>query len=610
MKKSCLLNNKLTKTITSIFLFQIISCSTIDGEVKKLVLSMTLEEKIGQMTQVDYRYLADKADIGKYFLGSILSGGGSTPPTNQPSSWVDLYNSFQGEALKTRLKIPLIYGIDAVHGHNNVLGATMFPHNIGLGCTNDKALVQEIAAATAAEVKATGLDWTFAPCVAVAQDERWGRTYESYSEDSKIVTELGVASTIGYQGRTLDKNSVLACAKHFVGDGNTVFGTGTNWYKIDRGDVVLDEEELRNKYIKPFQESIKMGVGSIMVSYNSWKGEKLHGHKYLINDVLKKELKFGGIVVSDWAGINELDKDYKTCIIQSINAGIDMNMVPGSLNSDDNSYDDFIRLAIESVKEGSIPMERIDDAVSRILKIKKKLGLFDKPIKAPKNIDVVGSKKHRDLARKSVRKSLVLLKNKGDILPLNKNSGKITLVGEHADNIGYQSGGWTIHWQGGSGDITPGTTILDAFKSAVDDSNSIHYSKYGDNLLTPDVVVVVVGEKPYSEGVGDRESLHLSDEDIKLLKKVKNSNLPHVVVLISGRPMIINESLTESDAFVAAWLPGSEGKGISDVIFGDYNFTGKLSMTWPKSMNQIPINYGDSNYDPLFQFGFGLSYKK
>ena len=610
MKKSCLLNNKLTKTIISIFLFQIISCSTIDGEVKKLVLSMTLEEKIGQMTQVDYRYLADKADIGKYFLGSILSGGGSTPPTNQPSSWVDLYNSFQGEALKTRLKIPLIYGIDAVHGHNNVLGATMFPHNIGLGCTNDKALVQEIAAATAAEVKATGLDWTFAPCVAVAQDERWGRTYESYSEDSKIVTELGVASTIGYQGRTLDKNSVLACAKHFVGDGNTVFGTGTNWYKIDRGDVVLDEEELRSKYIKPFQESIKMGVGSIMVSYNSWKGEKLHGHKYLINDVLKKELKFGGIVVSDWAGINELDKDYKTCIIQSINAGIDMNMVPGSLNSDDNSYDDFIRLAIESVKEGSIPMERIDDAVSRILKIKKKLGLFDKPIKAPKNIDVVGSKKHRDLARKSVRKSLVLLKNEGDILPLNKNSGKITLVGEHADNIGYQSGGWTIHWQGGSGDITPGTTILDAFKSAVDDSNSIHYSKYGDNLLNPDVVVAVVGEKPYSEGVGDRESLHLSDEDIKLLKKVKNSNLPHVVVLISGRPMIINESLTESDAFVAAWLPGSEGKGISDVIFGDYNFTGKLSMTWPKSMNQIPINYGDSNYDPLFQFGFGLSYKK
>ena len=288
MKKSCLLNNKLTKTIISVFLFQIMSCSSIDGEVSKLVSSMTLEEKIGQMTQVDYRYLADKSDIKKYFLGSILSGGGSTPPTNQPSSWVELYNGFQQEALKTRLKIPLIYGIDAVHGHNNVLGATMFPHNIGLGCMDDKALVQEIAAATAAEVKATGLDWTFAPCVAVAQDERWGRTYESYSEDSDIVTELGVASTIGYQGRTLNKNSVLACAKHFVGDGNTVFGTGTNWYKIDRGDVVLDEEELRNKYIKPFEESIKMGVGSIMVSYNSWKGQKLHGHKYLKVSAKKK----------------------------------------------------------------------------------------------------------------------------------------------------------------------------------------------------------------------------------------------------------------------------------------------------------------------------------
>jgi len=609
MKKLCLLSNKITKSIIPILLIHIISCSSIDGEVSELVSSMTIEEKIGQMTQVDYRYLADKSDIKKYFLGSILSGGGSTPPTNQPSSWVDLYNGFQKEALKTRLKIPLIYGIDAVHGHNNVLGATMFPHNIGLGCMNDKALVQDIAAATAEEVKATGLDWTFAPCVAVAQDERWGRTYESYSEDSDIVTELGVASTIGFQGRTLNKNSVLACAKHFVGDGNTVFGTGTNWYKIDRGDVVLEEEELRSKYIKPFKESINMGVGSIMVSYNSWKGQKLHGHKYLINDVLKKELGFDGIVVSDWAGINELDKDYKTCIIQSINAGIDMNMVPGSLNPDDNSYDDFIRLAIESVEEGSIPMERIDDAVSRILRIKKKIGLFDNPIKKPKNTAVVGSKKHRELARKSVRKSLVLLKNDNQILPLQKNNSKITLVGEHADNIGYQSGGWTIHWQGGSGDITPGTTILDAFKSAVNDSNNIHYSKDGGDLSKSDIIVAVVGEKPYSEGVGDRDSLHLSDEDIRLIEKVKRSKLPFVVILISGRPMIINEVLDESDAFLAAWLPGTEGLGISDVIFGDFDFTGKLSMTWPKSMKQIPINYGDSSYDPLFKFGFGLSYK-
>ena len=601
--------NRTFNTTVFILFISLFSCSNSDHKyISELIKEMTLEEKIGQMTQVDYRYLKDKSDITKYFLGSILSGGGSTPPTNQPSSWVDLYNGFQKEALKTRLKIPLIYGIDAVHGHNNVFGATMFPHNIGLGCANDKLLVQKIAAATAVEVKATGLDWTFAPCVAVAQDERWGRTYESFSEDSDIVTELGVASTIGYQGRTLNKNSLLACAKHFVGDGNTLFGTGTNWYKIDRGDVILEEEELRSKYIKPFKESIKAGVGSIMISYNSWKGKKLHGHKYLINDVLRKELKFDGIIISDWAGINEIDKDYKTCIIQSINAGIDMNMVPGSLNPDDNSYDDFIRLAIEAVKEGAIPIERIDDAVHRILKVKKQIGLFDTPIKNPLNKNVLGSKSHRDLARESVRKSLVLLKNKNKILPLKKVGKKITLVGDHADNIGFQCGGWTIHWQGGSGDITPGTTILDAFKSAVSDSNNIRYSKNADNLLGADIIVVAIGEEPYTEGVGDRDSLLLSKKDKELLEKVKQAKIPYVVILISGRPMIINKELDNSHAFVAAWLPGTEGGGISDVLFGDFDFTGKLSMTWPRSMNQIPINFGDNDYDPLFEFGFGLSY--
>ena len=604
-----ILNRTFNTTVLVLFI-SLFSCSNSDHNyITELIEKMTLEEKIGQMTQVDYRYLKDKSDITKYFLGSILSGGGSTPPTNQPSSWVDLYNGFQKEALKTRLKIPLIYGIDAVHGHNNVFGATIFPHNIGLGCANDKLLVQKIAAATAAEVKATGLDWTFSPCVAVAQDERWGRTYESFSEDSDIVTELGVASTIGYQGRNLNKNSVLACAKHFVGDGNTVFGTGTNWYKIDRGDVVLEEEELRSKYIKPFEESIKAGVGSIMISYNSWKGKKLHGHQYLINDILRKELKFGGIVISDWAGINEINKDYKTCIIKSINAGIDMNMVPGSLNPDDNSYDDFIRLAIEAVKEGSIPIERIDDAVYRILKVKKQIGLFDSPIKGPSNKNVVGSKRHRDLARESVRKSLVLLKNENKILPLRKSGKKITLVGDHADNIGFQCGGWTIHWQGGSGDITTGTTILDAFKTAVNDSNNINYSKNADDLLGSDVIVVTIGEKPYTEGVGDRDSLLLSKEDKELLEKVKRAKIPYVVILISGRPMIINEELDSSHAFIAVWLPGTEGAGISDVVFGDFDFTGKLSMTWPRSMEQIPINFGDNNYDPLFEFGFGLSYK-
>ena len=496
-----------------------------------------------------------------------------------------------------------------MHGHNNVVGATIFPHNIGLGCTNDEKLIKEIAVATAVEIQATGLDWTFAPCLAVAQDERWGRTYESFSEDHDIVTKLGVATVQGYQmGNSLSKKSVLACAKHYVGDGNTVFGTGSNNYKIDRGDVVLDERELRSKYIKPFKESIKQGVGSIMISYNSWHGKKLHGHKYLINDILKQELGFKGFVVSDWAGINEIAKDYKASIIESINAGIDMVMVPGSLNPDHDSYDDFIRLAIESVKEGSIPINRIDDAVTRILKIKKKIGLFDRPIKDPQNINMVGSKKHRDLARESVRKSMVLLKNKNKLLPIDRSGKKISFVGEHADNIGYQCGGWTITWQGGSGDITPGTSILDAFKATVKDTNDISYSIYGENIPDSDIIIAVIGEKPYSEGWGDRKSLDLSDEDKKILKRVKEKNLPYLIILVSGRPLLIEDEIKDCDAFIAVWLPGTEGAGIADVIFGDYPPTGKLSMSWPRSMDQLPINIGDKIYNPLFPFGYGLSY--
>ena len=608
MIKLCYLNRIFSKSLTFLVAIHLVSCST-NNDVSGLISSMTLEEKIGQMTQVDYRYLQDVTDTNKYFLGSILSGGGSTPPINQPSSWVDLYNRFQEQALKTRLKIPLIYGIDAVHGHNNVVGATIFPHNIGLGCANDEKLIKEIAVATAVEIQATGLDWTFSPCLAVAQDERWGRTYESFSEDPDIVTKLGVATVQGYQmGNSLSKKSVLACAKHYVGDGNTVFGTGGNNYKIDRGDVVLDESELRSKYIKPFKESIKQGVGSIMISYNSWHGKKLHGHKYLINDILKQELGFKGFVVSDWAGINEIDKDYKASIIKSINAGIDMVMVPGSLNPEHDSYDDFIRLAIESVKEGSIPMNRIDDAVTRILKIKKKIGLFDGPIKKPQNTNMVGSKKHRELARESVRKSVVLLKNENKLLPIGKSGKKITFVGEHADNIGYQCGGWTITWQGGSGDITPGTSILDAFKATIRDTNDISYSIDGVNIPDTDIIIAVIGEKPYSEGWGDRKSLDLSKENKKILKRVKEKNLPYLIILVSGRPMLIEDEIKDCDAFIAVWLPGTEGAGIADVIFGDHAPTGKLSMSWPRSMDQLPINIGDKIYNPLFPFGYGLSY--
>ena len=607
---------KLHVNIITFFCVSIlnVSCSDItakdeiDMKVEQLVKMMTLEEKVGQMTQVDHRYLEKKSDIKKYFLGSLLSGGGSVPDTNNVRSWVRMYNEYQSFALETRLKIPIIYGIDAVHGHNNVLDATIFPHNIGLGCSNDEDLVRRISAATAREVQATGLDWTFAPCVAVAQDERWGRTYESFSEDPDIVTRLGNASIQGYQGSSLDQsNTILACAKHYVGDGNTIYGTGMHG-KIDRGDVLLDEKELRSKYIKPFKEAIDNNVGSVMVSYNSWQSEKLHGHKYLIDEVLKKEMKFKGFVVSDWAAIDEIDKDYKKSIIQAVNAGIDMVMVPGQFIESANSYIDFIELLKESIQDGSIKMSRIDDAVSRILNIKYSMGLFEKPLKKFNKVNDLGSDKNRAIARESVKKSVVLLKN-NNILPIKKNTQNILVAGEHADNIGYQCGGWSIWWQGGSGKITKGTSILDGIKSHTGKNINLNYSKNGDVDKNTDLIIVAIGEKPYAEMNGDRESLDLSKNDIELVDKLSKSGKPIVMVLISGRPMILEPILDKCDAILAAWLPGSEGAGISDILFGDYSPTAKLSFSWPKNMKQIPINFGDTNYDPLYRFGHGLTFK-
>ncbi len=591
-----------------------VSCSNVTAKekiavkVEQLLKKMTLEEKVGQMTQVDHRYLEKKSDIKKYFIGSLLSGGGSVPDTNNVRSWVRMYNDYQSFALATRLKIPIIYGIDAVHGHNNVLNATIFPHNIGLGCSNDEDLVRRISEATAREVRATGLDWTFAPCVAVAQDERWGRTYESFSEDPDIVTRLGNASIQGYQGSNLSQpNTILACAKHYVGDGNTIYGTGMHG-KIDRGDVLIDEKELRSKYIKPFKEAIDNNVGSIMVSYNSWKSKKLHGHKYLINQVLKKELKFDGFVVSDWAAIDEIDKNYKESIIQAVNAGIDMVMVPGQFIESANSYIDFIELLIESVEDGSIKMDRIDDAVSRILNIKYSMGLFEKPLKRYNKLNDVGSDKNRAIARESVKKSIVLLKNNNKILPIKKNTQNILIAGEHADNIGYQCGGWSIWWQGGSGKITKGTSILDGIKNHVGKNVNLSYSKNGNVNENTDLIIVAIGEKPYAEMNGDRESLDLAKNDIELINKLSKSGKPIIIILISGRPMILEPILDKCDAILAAWLPGTEGAGISDVLFGDYNPTAKLSFSWPKTMDQIPVNIGDKSYSPLFEFGYGLTF--
>ena len=606
------MTKNIFKITISLFTLVLFGCSDAKTEkliadtefVETLMSDMTLKEKIGQMTQVDRQFLNDISDISKYGFGSLLSGGGSTPATNEPKAWADMYDSYQREALKTRLQIPLIYGIDAVHGHNNVVGATIFPHNIGLGATRDAALVEAVARATALEVAATGMDWDFAPCLAVPDDYRWGRTYEGFSEDTDLVSQLGGAAVRGYQSTDISNpQSVLACAKHFIGDGGTTFGTGLN-NLIDRGNLAISEEELRKRHLPPFQKAIDEGVATFMAAYNTWNDVKCHANKFLLTDLLKDELGFKGFVVSDWAAIEEIPGDYKSDIITSINAGIDMVMVPGAVKFGNESFENFLKLLEESVQEGSIPMERIDDAVKRILLIKKQSGLFDRPFSDQQLLAHIGSDKHRQIAREAVRKSMVLLKNKDGILPLPKEGKTIIVAGRGADNIGMQSGGWTISWQGDMGQTTDGTTILDAIKSAVSPGTVVEYTPDG-TAYTGDLAVVIVGEKPYAEMQGDRKDLKLDKEDLDVIKRFKENDIPVVVVLLSGRPMIITDEIEKWDGLIAAWLPGTEGSGVADVLFGDYNPTGKLSFSWPKNMNQFPINPED---DHLYSFGFGLSY--
>ncbi len=568
---------------------------SISERVNLLISQMTLEEKIGQMTQAERGALQNITDIKTYYLGSLLSGGGSAPSTNSAQGWADMYDYFQNFALQTRLKIPLIYGIDAVHGHNNVYGATIFPHNIGLGCTRNTQLIEQAARATAEEVAGTGIDWTFAPCIATVRDERWGRTYEGFGETAELSISMADATVRGYQGTSLsDYGNILACAKHYLGDGGTQGGD-------DQGNVVADEQTIRNLHLQGYVSAINAGVKSIMISYSSINGQKMHGSKYWITDVLKGELGFKGFVVSDWQGIDQLPGDYKSDIQNSINAGIDLVMVP-------NNYIEFIQYLKELVNENRVSIERIDDAVRRILTVKFELGLFEKPFTDRSLTPTVGSAAHRFVARQCVRESLVLLKNQNNFLPLSKNINHILVAGKNGLDVGNQCGGWTISWQGSSGDITTGTTVYQGIKNSVSSSTTVSYSFNGSSTLGADIAIVVVGETPYAEGNGDRTDLSLSLEDITTINNIKNAGIPYVVILISGRPMIITNELADCSAFVAAWLPGTEGQGIADVLFGDYNFKGKLSHSWPRAMNQIPINYGDANYDPLFPYGFGLTY--
>jgi beta-glucosidase len=549
--------------------------SSFDAKAKEILSRMTLDEKIGQMTQPDQSFLKDPSDIETLFIGSILSGGDSDPKDgNSREAWTNLAATIQAHAFKTRLKIPLLYGIDSVHGNSNVLGAVIFPHNIGLGATRNAVLVEQIGKITAEETRAVGIQWVFAPCVTVPQDIRWGRTYEGYSENPTLVAELGAAAVRGLQGKGLsDPHGVLACAKHYVGDGGTTMGTGSwDGHLLDQGDTRVDEATLRRVHMQGYLTTVAAGVGTIMPSYNSWNGVKVSGSKHLLTEVLKQEIGFQGFLISDYNAVDQITKDYKTAIGISVNAGMDMVMVP-------DHYREFIKNLKELVNDGTVPMSRIDDAVTRILRVKFATGLMDQK---PALQYSFGTPEHRAVARQAVRESLVLLKNEHNTLPLKK-SARIHIAGKNADDIGNQCGGWTITWQGKSSDTLPGgTTILTAFRKA------------GATLATEgaNVGIVVIGETPYAEGKGDRRELTLASEDIAAVKRMKSTGVPVVVVVISGRPLILDPIMNDADAIVAAWLPGTEGEGVTDVLLGAYKPTGKLSFTWPSQ----------------YKYGYGLTY--
>ncbi|AJP00871.1 beta-glucosidase [Streptomyces cyaneogriseus subsp. noncyanogenus] len=566
--------------------------------VADLLSRMTVDDKIGQMAQIEKDALVPQSDLATYRIGSVLSGGDSTVSPNNAQTWADTYDSLQRTALGSPLGIPVIYGIDAVHGHNAVRGATLFPHNIGLGATRDPALVQRVGRAVAREVAGTGIDWSFAPCLCVARNDRWGRTYESFGETPEVPGAMTTFVT-GLQGETLGSGpaSVLATAKHYLGDGGTTGG-------VDQGDTQVSEAELRAVHLPPFKEAVRRGVGSVMLSYSSWNGVKSHAHKYLVTDVLKGELGFTGFVVSDWAAVDQLDGQSGFTaaeITTAVNAGVDMVMVP-------HDYKKFLGLLRGEVSAGRIPMARVDDANRRILTKKFQLGLFERPYTDRSLTPGVGSAEHRALAREAVRASQVLLKNDGGVLPLAKNA-RLFVAGKSADDIGNQSGGWTVGWQGRSGPVTEGTTILQGIRAAVTDPSRVTYDRYGNGIDGGyTAAVAVVGETPYAEMRGDRPGgMGLDQEDLQTLARLEASGVPVVVVLVSGRPLDIAGRLPAWKALLAAWLPGTEGDGVSDVLFGDHAPTGKLPMTWMSSASQQPINQGDGK-TPLFPYGHGLTY--
>ncbi len=592
----------------------------------ELLRRMTLAQKIGQMTQPERQHVTP-AQAKAYHIGSVLSGGGSCPGDNRPADWVAMNDAYWAASMEEdddHLAIPILYGVDAIHGNANVLGATIFPHNIGLGAAGDPDIVERIGRATAREVLASGVDWTFAPTLAVARDPRWGRTYESYSEDPALVARYAARIVRGLQGGgrgdgpwRLGPDGVVACAKHWVGDGGTDAG-------VDQGDTLADEEELRRLHIAPYLPALKAGVLTVMVSLSSWNGRKCHAHRYLIRDVLKGRVGFGGFVVSDWNGVDPLADDYGEAAAMAVNAGIDMFMVP-------ETWKALISGLIAQVEWGAVPMERIDDAVTRILRVKFASGLFDRPRPALRRRAGgagFGSREHRELAREAVRKSLVLLKNDDSVLPLDKGA-RILVTGRNAHDRGRQCGGFTVEWQGVSGNdrIPGGTSIWEGIRAVA--PGAVLWGDGGDFRRAGgadagdfDVAVVVIGERPYAEGMGDirepspvrpgtnhlpagpgvlmpygrtLELATLHPEDLATIRALAARRVPVVTILISGRPLVVDAELAESAAFVAAWLPGSEGAGVADVLFGDYDFTGRLPFSWPGGTRTNPAENGVSS---------------
>lgn len=562
-----------------------------------LLSRMSLREKLGQMTLIEKGSI-DPSGVAAYAVGGVLSGGGGAPADNSPSGWADMVDGYQSGALTTRLGIPIIYGVDAVHGHGNLDGATIFPHNIGLGAADDEDLMRRIGRATAVEMAATGIRWNYAPVVAVSEDIRWGRTYETYSSDPQIVTRLGRAYVEGLQLSELaDPRSVLGTAKHFIGDGSTTWGSSTTSdYMIDQGVTPVDEALLRDALVPPYQALVDAGVGSVMVSYSSWGDTKMHASP-LINDLLKDELGFGGFVVSDWGGIDQIDPDYTTSVTTSVNAGIDMNMVP---------YDPvaFMWTLGNAVERGDVSMDRVDDAVRRILIAKFEMGLFEQPFADRSLAPAVGSDEHRAISREAVAKSAVLLKNESGVLPIGDDVKSILLVGDAAHDPGVQAGGWTVSWQGSSGPLTGATSIREAIEQRAPEGTRVFYSRTGRlrgdlEGLRADLCIAAVGEKPYAEGVGDDEDLEL--EGVGFLANLGDSCERSVMVLVTGRPVIVTDYIEDWDALVAAWWFGSEATGLADVLFGDRPFTGRLPVDWPRSADDLP-----HPTDPLFPRGFGL----